>query len=96
MKSRTSCNIHKAILNHFAPPRWQVLFPAKATSGPGLGIEPDAWQVPPLLHTARAGNRRFCLLSALRAHAEAPYKPDLLWEMLRALNRPGRARTGPD
>jgi hypothetical protein len=40
-----------------------------------------------------AGSRRFSLLSALRAHTEAPYKTDLLWEMLRTLNRRGRART---
>ena len=42
---------------------------------------------------ARAGNHRFGLLSALRAHTKAPYKPDLLWETRRALNCPGRART---
>jgi hypothetical protein len=40
---------------------------------------------------ARAGNRRFGLLSAQRTHTKAPYKPDLLWP----LNRPGRARTVP-
>jgi hypothetical protein len=34
---------------------------------------------------ARAGNRRFGPVSALRAHT----KTDLLWETLRALNRPG-------
>ena len=34
------------------------------------------------------------LLSALHTHTKAPCKPDLLWETLRALNRPGRARTG--
>jgi hypothetical protein len=38
--------------------------------------------------TARAGNRRFGLVSALHAHTKAPYKTDLLWEM-RALKRPG-------
>ena len=43
--------------------------------------------------TGRAGNRHFCLSSALCAHTKAPYKTDLLWETLRALNRPGRART---
>jgi hypothetical protein len=45
--------------------------------------------------TARAGNRRFGLLSALCAPIQTPYKPDLLvqWKTLRALNRPGRART---
>jgi hypothetical protein len=44
--------------------------------------------------TARAGNRRFWRLSALRAHTKAPYKTDLLWKTPRALKRPGRARTG--
>ena len=29
----------------------------------------------------------------MRAHIKAPYKIDLLWETLGALNRPGRART---
>jgi hypothetical protein len=43
--------------------------------------------------TAPAGNRRFWLSSRLRAHTKAPYKTDLLWETLRVLNRPGRART---
>jgi hypothetical protein len=32
-------------------------------------------------------------LSALRAHTEAPYKTDLLWKTLGALNRPMLART---
>ena len=36
---------------------------------------------------------RFGPLSALRTHPKAPYKTYLLWETLRALNRPGRART---
>jgi hypothetical protein len=46
-------------------------------------------------HRALPGpeNRRFVLLSTLRAHAKAPCKTDSLWETLRALNRPGRART---
>jgi hypothetical protein len=48
------------------------------------------------LKSARAGNRRRGLSSALRAHTEAPYikitKP-IYCETLRALNRPGRART---
>jgi hypothetical protein len=44
--------------------------------------------------TARAGNRRFGLFSALRAHTKAPYQTDSLWKTRRALNRPGRARTG--
>jgi hypothetical protein len=43
--------------------------------------------------TARAANRRFGLLRALRTHTKAPYKPDLLWETLRALNSPAKART---
>jgi hypothetical protein len=43
---------------------------------------------------ARAGNRRFRRLSARRARAKAPYKTDLLWEIRRALNRPGGP--GPD
>ena len=43
--------------------------------------------------TARAGNRRFRLLSALRAHTKAPYKTDLHRKTLMALNRPGTART---
>jgi hypothetical protein len=43
--------------------------------------------------TARARNRRFRPLSALRAHTKPPYKTDLIWETLKALKRPGRART---
>jgi hypothetical protein len=43
--------------------------------------------------TARAGNRPFGLLSALRARTNAPCKPYSLWETLRTLNRPRRART---
>jgi hypothetical protein len=43
--------------------------------------------------TARAGNRRFGLLSALRAIQKAQYKLDLRWRTLRALKRPRRART---
>ena len=42
--------------------------------------------------TARARDRRFGLLSALRANTTAPYKNDLLWETLRARNRPGGYR----
>ena len=41
--------------------------------------------------TARARNRRFWPLRALRAHTKAPYKTDSLWRTLRPLNRPGRA-----
>jgi hypothetical protein len=29
----------------------------------------------------------------LRAHANAPHKPDARWKTLRPLNHPGRART---
>ena len=43
--------------------------------------------------TARAGNRRFWQLSALRAHTKAPYKIDFHRKTLRALNRPKAART---
>jgi hypothetical protein len=42
--------------------------------------------------TARAGNRRIQLLSALRAHTKAPHKDDILRRTLRALKRPRRAR----
>ena len=43
--------------------------------------------------TARAGNRRFWLPSAQRAHTEALHKTNLLWETPRTLDRRGRART---
>jgi hypothetical protein len=43
--------------------------------------------------TARAGNRRFGPLSALRAHTKAPYKMDFHRKTLMALKRPGAART---
>jgi hypothetical protein len=46
-----------------------------------------------VLNTARAGNRHFRPLSALRAHTKAPYKTDLHRETPMALNRPGTART---
>ena len=39
--------------------------------------------------SARAGNRRFRLLSALRAHTKAPYKTDLPRKTLMVGNRPG-------
>jgi hypothetical protein len=51
------------------------------------------WAAGWLHATARAGNRRFVRLSALRAHTKPPCKNDLLWRTLRALNRPRRART---
>jgi hypothetical protein len=41
---------------------------------------------------ARAGHRRFWWLSALRAHANAPYKHDSLWETLRLRPRAGADR----
>jgi hypothetical protein len=44
--------------------------------------------------TARAGNRLFWCLSALRAHTKAPYKINFHRETLRVLNRPKAARTG--
>ena len=44
-------------------------------------------------HTARAGNRRIWLLSALHVHTKPPYKTDLHKKTLRLLNRPGRVRT---
>jgi hypothetical protein len=53
------------------------------------------WQCGPRLDTARDGNRRFGPLSALRTHTKAPYKMDFNGKTLRALNRPGRARTVP-
>ena len=40
-------------------------------------------------------HRRVGLLGTMRAHTNAPYKPDLLWETLRALKRPRWARTVP-
>ena len=40
--------------------------------------------------SARAGNRRFGLLSGFCAHTKAPYKIDLLWRTRRVRNRPGR------
>jgi hypothetical protein len=43
--------------------------------------------------SARAGNRRFRLLSALRDHTQAPYKLDFHRLTLRALIRPWAART---
>jgi hypothetical protein len=46
-----------------------------------------------MIITARAENRSFWLLSALRAHtrthAKTPYKTDLHRKTLRALKRPG-------
>ena len=47
----------------------------------------------PSVWTARADNRRFGLLNALRAHTEEPYKNDVLWRTLGPLKRPGLART---
>jgi hypothetical protein len=43
--------------------------------------------------TARTGNHRFWLLSALHVITKAPYKTDSLWEMRRAPTRRERART---
>jgi hypothetical protein len=41
--------------------------------------------------TAQAGNRRFWLLSALRAHTKPPQKTDLLWKTPRAIKKAGGA-----
>ena len=41
----------------------------------------------------RAEDRRSWLLHAPRAYTEAPYGTDSLWETLRPLKRPERART---
>ena len=43
--------------------------------------------------SARAGNRHFGSPSALRPHTNAPYNCSLRWNMLRVVDRPGRART---
>ena len=43
--------------------------------------------------TARAENHRKGLLSTLHAHTKLPHGTDLLWETIRTLNRPWRART---
>ena len=45
---------------------------------------------------ARTGNRRFRLLSALRAHTKGPHKTDFHRKTRRALNRPRAARTGEE
>jgi hypothetical protein len=52
---------------------------------PGLVLH----ELPLRRHTARAGNRRFWCLSALRSHTKAPYKTDLHRKTLRELKRPG-------
>ena len=44
---------------------------------------------------ARAENRRFRLLSALRAHANAPRKIDLLWKTSEGAYTLREARPGP-
>ena len=48
---------------------------------------------PPQVLTARAGNRRFRLLSSLRAHTKAPCKMDFHTKTRSAIHRPGAART---
>jgi hypothetical protein len=61
--------------------------PASSTS--------SRWQLERISRvTARAGNRRFGLLSALRPHTKAPYKMDFHRETLRLRYRP--ARPGPE
>ena len=39
--------------------------------------------------TAMTRNNRFSMQSARHAHTKAPYKPNLLWEVLRPLDAPG-------
>jgi hypothetical protein len=63
---------------------------SRSTPSSPAPASPSDW---PLSSSARAGNRRFWLLSALRAHTKAPYKTDLLGKTLRAFSRPGRSRT---
>jgi hypothetical protein len=46
--------------------------------------------------TARVGNRRSWLLSALCAHTKPPYETDLPWRSLRPLTRLGRAQTAEE
>ena len=60
----------------------------------GLRGAEQAARCEPSSTAARAGNRRFWLLSALRAHAKAP-QTDLHRKTLRPLKRPRRARTVP-
>jgi hypothetical protein len=64
--------------------------PCPAPRGPPRA---RTWAASPAPGTARAGNRRFSPLSALCAHTKASHKPDLLWNTLRRVNSPGRART---
>ena len=45
------------------------------------------------LPSAQAGNRRFGMLNALRAHTKAPYETDFQWKTLRPLKRLWAART---
>jgi hypothetical protein len=56
---------------------------------------PSQYAWPSVLRAAARPKSRFGMLSALRAHTKAPYKTDLLWKTLRALNRPWAARTVP-
>ena len=67
--------------------------PHRSSCASSAATAAAAGSPPASARTAQAGNRRLCMLSVLRAHTKAPYKPDLLWETLPALNRPGRART---
>jgi hypothetical protein len=66
-------------------------------AGGHLVVERDQRGLPHALEDravpARAGNRRFWWLSALRAQTKAPYKMDFHRETLRAHNRP--LRVGP-
>jgi hypothetical protein len=59
-----------------------------------LLVEPHGHRLlPQHLPGPETAVRRFRRLSALRAHTKTPYKISLLWKTIRALNRPGRART---
>jgi hypothetical protein len=62
--------------------------------GDGAGDRGDAVE-PPVVeqHCPAPEHRRFGPLSALRAHTKAPHKTDFHRKALRALDRPGTART---
>ena len=64
---------------------------SSASSGSTAGSSPSNFSS--TICTARAGSRRFGPLSALCAHTKAPYNMDFNRKALRALNRPGTART---
>ena len=89
-----------------ATPRAPPVRPPLAALGVGVhldhGLLPALRSAPALaafaptcLPSARTGNRRVWLFSALRAHTKAPYRTDLLWETLRALTRPAGGSRQP-